>query len=89
MSSMFLILSFFFPRITLFVTHYWGTMPPNSTPFELDVIGAILAPRLLIAFWTYELPEVHIAWTVAFIIAAVLTALSSRVRTTTTTYERR
>lgn len=54
MDPLFIGCSFFFPRITLVVAWYLEMMPANSTPFVLDVIAALFAPRLLIAWWLYE-----------------------------------
>lgn len=54
MDPLFIGCSFFFPRITLVAAWYLGMVPANNTPFVLDVIAALFAPRFLIAWWLYE-----------------------------------
>lgn len=53
MSNLFLFFGFFFPRATLLVCFVTGSMPANDTPFIADLLAAIVAPRLLIAWWLY------------------------------------
>ena len=55
MSGLFIGLSFLFPRLTLFFCWLAAAIPMNDTPFVLDVLCAIFAPRLLIAYWMYAL----------------------------------
>jgi hypothetical protein len=43
----------FFPRLTLLISFLMGAIPDNPTPFLVDVIAAMIAPRLLIAYWLY------------------------------------
>lgn len=54
MSSAFLFFAALLPRTTLLVCWVAGVLPVNHTPFIADVLGAIVAPRLLIAVWAYE-----------------------------------
>jgi len=51
MSTWFLVLGLFLPRVTLVAAYLTHTVPPNNVPFLLDVIGAILLPRLLICIY--------------------------------------
>lgn len=54
MSTLFLVCSFFFPRQTLLLTWLFFRMPDNPTELGLDILGAIIAPRLLISYWLYS-----------------------------------
>jgi len=54
MGTIFLLLAFFFPRLTLVGAWLLGDIPPNATPFVADVLATIVAPRLLVAFWLYD-----------------------------------
>lgn len=54
MTTLFILCAFFFPRITLIACFFLGTMPPNDTPLAADIIAAIIAPRLLVAWWLYS-----------------------------------
>jgi hypothetical protein len=54
MTTAFLIFGLFFPRLTLLAYWLGESIPANSTPFALDVVAALVAPRLLIAAWAYE-----------------------------------
>lgn len=53
MSNMFLGFGLLFPRLTLLVGYFLTGLPPNDTPFAVDVLAAIVAPRLLLAWWAY------------------------------------
>lgn len=76
MTTAFLVFGLFVPRLTLLWTYCFGNMPVNSTPFALDVVGAILVPRFLIAYWTYE-NHVHVMWTIMYVVLG-LAELSAR-----------
>ena len=52
-------------------------MPVNDTPFWVDVLGSIFAPRFLIAYWTYT-NHLHPFVTFLFILAGICTVLSTR-----------
>lgn len=54
MSNLFLFFALLFPRPTLLLAWLFGIMPANGTPFLADLLGAIFAPRFLIAWWLYE-----------------------------------
>ncbi len=53
MTTWFIVLALFFPRITLLVCWFTGDMPANDTSFALDVFAAIFAPRLLMSWWAH------------------------------------
>lgn len=54
MTTWFLFFTFGMPRTTLFLYYFFLEIPHNETPFALDLIGAIFAPHLLVAYWLYE-----------------------------------
>lgn len=68
---MFLICGLLFPRLTLLVCHLTGNMPANPTDYWTDVVGGILAPRLLIAYWATATGE-HVMWTVLYCLVWLL-----------------
>jgi hypothetical protein len=70
MTTMFLVLSLFFPRLTLLCYWLFGDMPPNSTPFIADVLGAVFVPNLLVAYWAWE-SKVHFMWVVVHVVFAL------------------
>jgi hypothetical protein len=53
MTTPFIFFAAFFPRWTLLLVWLFGTMPANDTPFAVDVLCALLAPRLLVAWWMF------------------------------------
>ena len=53
MTACFLIGVGFFPRLTLLLCWLTHAMPTNTTPFLIDIIGVLFAPRLLIAYWLF------------------------------------
>lgn len=82
-STLFLILGLIFPRLTLFVCWLTGSIPANTTPFALDVIGALFLPRFLIAVWAYE-AHVHIGWVVAYVVLGLAELLGGGGKVATT-----
>jgi len=54
MTNMFIVFALFFPRLTLLICWLTSALPTNSTPFFVDILLAIFAPRFLVAFWLYE-----------------------------------
>jgi hypothetical protein len=50
-STWFLVLGLFLPRVTLVAAYLTHTVPPNNVPFILDVLGAIFLPRVLICIY--------------------------------------
>lgn len=77
MSTLFLVCGLFLPRLTLLVSYLSDNLPPNDTPFALDVIGAIIAPRLLIAYWTHTNQE-HLLWTILYVVMFIVVCIGQR-----------
>jgi hypothetical protein len=50
-TTWFLVLGLFLPRVTLVAAYLTHTMPPNNVPFLLDVLGAVFLPRVLICVY--------------------------------------
>lgn len=48
LTDLFLIASLFLPRISLLVVYMQGSMPPNPTPFIVDVLLTMVMPRILV-----------------------------------------
>ena len=73
MTSLFLWFSLFFPRFTLLICFLAGEMPANETHILIDVFGAILFPRALIAYWIYDThPNVSSLWVVVFVVLQLM-----------------
>ena len=63
---MFFLFAAFFPRLTLLIGWAFSLLPANDTPFMLDVICALLAPRLLVAWWGWH-NGLHPLWSALFV----------------------
>ena len=50
-STWFLVLGLFLPRVTLVAAYLTHTVPPNNVPFILDVLGTLFLPRVLICIY--------------------------------------
>lgn len=70
MTTAFLWISLFFPRMTLMICYFMEVIPHNSTPLLLDIIVSILAPRILIAAWAAE--NGHPFWCFVFVLFSFL-----------------
>jgi len=79
LSTLFLFSSAFFARTTLLVCWLFGALPVNHTPFAVDVLAAVFAPRLLIAWWAYE-AHMHPLVVVVFAALELFEKFSPRVR---------
>ena len=55
MDFYFLLISLFFPRITLLVYLFQGWYPENLVPNWLDVVLGLIAPRILILIYTIRI----------------------------------
>ena len=77
MTQWFVGLSLFFPRLTLLWFYFVTGMPTNDTPFGLDVVAFLFAPRLLIAWWLYVDPTWHPLWSAIFVLFALFSSGSS------------
>ncbi len=73
MTSLFLWFSLLFPRLTLLICFLAGEMPANETHILIDVFGAILFPRALIAYWIYDTyPTISPMWVVVFVVLQLM-----------------
>lgn len=61
-ATWFLVLSLFFPRITLLIAWFSGSIPPNDIPFWGDFFMAILIPRVLILIYIVSILGVMSPW---------------------------
>jgi hypothetical protein len=50
-STWFLVLGLFLPRVTLVAAYFTHTVPPNNVPFILDMLGTLFLPRVLICIY--------------------------------------
>jgi hypothetical protein len=50
-TTWFLVLGLFLPRVTLVAAYLTSTVPPNNVPFLLDVLGTVFLPRVLICIY--------------------------------------
>jgi len=69
--EVFLLISLFFPRITLFLFWMFSSVPNNNVPFFFDFIFAIIFPRLLIMYYIVY-AELGTGWLIAHIIALII-----------------
>lgn len=69
--EIFLLISLFFPTITLIVAWMSNSIPLNNVPFFFDFIGAIIFPRLLIIYYIIY-AELGFGWFIAHIIALII-----------------
>ena len=67
MNGWFVAFALVLPRCTLLIAYVLGAMPANSTPWFLDVVTAVVAPRWLIAWWLHEAGW-HPLWSILFVI---------------------
>lgn len=50
-TTWFLVLGLFLPRVTLVAAYLTHSVPSNNVPFILDVLGTIFLPRVLICIY--------------------------------------
>lgn len=50
-STWFLVLGLFLPRVTLVAAYLTHTVPHNNVPFIFDALGAVFLPRVLICIY--------------------------------------
>lgn len=72
MPSWFVLFSLFLPRTTLLFCWVFGAIPANDTPFFLDLLGALIAPRLLVAAWLWDDPAWGLGWALVFVLASLV-----------------
>lgn len=74
----FLVLSLFFPRISLLLA-YWGNIGGipfhHNIPHILNVLGAIFLPRVLICLYIYQNYGYDNVWFIAHAVCAVIAYL--------------
>lgn len=61
-STWFLVLSLFVPRITLLIAWFSGSIPPNDIPFWGDFFMAVFLPRVLILIYIASILGVMSPW---------------------------
>lgn len=69
--EIFLLISLFFPRITLIIAWLNSSIPFNNVPFFSDFLGALVFPRLLIMYYIVY-AELGTGWLIAHIIAFII-----------------
>lgn len=72
MPSWFVLFSLFLPRTTLFLCWIFSAIPANETPFFLDVVAFLIAPRLLVAAWLWADPAWGAPWAALFAFASLI-----------------
>jgi len=77
MSTIFLILSLFLPRITLLIYYFGFSIPPNSVPFWGDAILAVFLPRVLVLIYIYENMGTQNPWFWIHLVVALMVYLFS------------
>ena len=76
-STWFLVLGLFLPRVTLVAAYLTHTVPPNNVPFILDVLGTLFLPRVLICIYiAYNMGYNEWFW-IHLIVALVVYGFSS------------
>lgn len=70
MTPTFLIVCLFFPRLGLLAYALNNAIPANDTPLLVDVAGALIAPRLLIAVWCFASGQPE--WGVIYVFASIV-----------------
>lgn len=73
MDFYFLLISLFFPRLTLLVDLFQGWYPANLVPDWLDVVLGVVAPRILILIYIYQNMGYENVWFAAHLIVMILT----------------
>jgi len=68
-----LLISLFFPRITLVVYLLQGWYPANLVPNWLDVVLGVVAPRILILVYIYQNMGYENIWFAAHLVVMILT----------------
>jgi hypothetical protein len=78
-STWFLVLGLFLPRVTLLAAYFTGTVPPNNVPVIFDVLGGIFLPRVLICvFIAYNMGYNEWFWLHLIVALIVYGASSSK-----------
>ena len=72
MNTYFLVLTLFFPRLTLLVSYLNGWIPPNTIAFWGDALLSVLFPRVLVLIYIYQNIGMNNVWFWVHVIALVL-----------------
>jgi hypothetical protein len=79
MTTWFLILCLFFPRLTLLFSWLTDNLPDNDTPFWADFFLTLFFPRFLVAYWASNL-NVHVIWIILLVLLGVAELLGGHRR---------
>lgn len=72
MTTTFLVLTIFFPRIVLLVYYMQGWMPANTLPFWGDAVMVFFIPRVLVLLYIYQNLGVESGWFWLHVVALIL-----------------
>jgi hypothetical protein len=75
-TTWFLVLGLFLPRVTLVAAYLTHNTPPNNVPLLADVLGAVFLPRVLICIYIAMNLGYH-GWFWLHLIVALLVYASS------------
>lgn len=75
MDPIFLILSLFFPRITMLIFWFINQYPPNTVPWLGDIILGVLIPRVLILIYIAQNLGTDSMWFWIHLVVAILNYL--------------
>jgi hypothetical protein len=76
-STWFLVLGLFLPRVTLVAAYLTHSVPPNNVPLIFDLLGAVFLPRVLICIYiAYNMGYNEWFW-LHLIVALIVYAASS------------
>lgn len=75
----FLVLSLIFPRVTLLIAYFSGSIPPNIVPFWGDFFMAVFVPRVLVLIYIITNLEFGV-WATIHLIALILVWGTNMVR---------
>jgi len=81
MDFYFLLLSLFFPRITMIVSWMFGAYPANSVPLFFDWALGIFLPRILVLIYIYQNMGYQNGWFWLHLIVAIVVFFTSSFRT--------
>jgi hypothetical protein len=76
MDTIFLILSLFFPRITMIIFWFINQYPPNTVPLIGDLVLGILVPRVLILIYIAQNLGTDNMWFWIHLVVAIIVYLT-------------
>jgi hypothetical protein len=80
MTTLFMAIALFFPRLSLLFAWMFDNIPANDTPFIVDFIMALFVPRFWLAYVAHYNQE-HIIWVILFVIFGLTELFSGVSRT--------